>query len=752
MGSLHRLRSVVCQKTVQGPFNATFTFSETVAGFEAKDITVSNAKVGKFSGKGKVYTALITPVKSGKVVIDVGAKVAKDAAGNGNVAAKQVTTLFDAIAPSVAISGVPKAVQGPFSATFTFSEDVTGFEVKNITVSNAKVGKFSVKSKKVYTALITPVKSGKVTIDVGAKVAKDAAGNGNVAARQITTVFDVKAPKDVIAPTVAISGVAKTVKGPFSATFTFSEDVGGFAAGDITVSNAKVGKLSVKSKKVYTALITPVKPGKVTIDVGAKVAKDAAGNGNVAAKQVTTLFDAKAPKDVIAPSVAIGGVAKSVKGPFSATFTFSEAVTGFEAKDITVLNAKVGKFSVKSKKVYKALITPTKPGKVTIDVGAKVAKDAAGNGNIAARQVTTNYIDVKLVRSRTQRVISNFMSRRADQITASDPDISERLTGSRGTGAVNPFNFSGNGTFKNNQVRFSTSLRQTLHAQEAKKAAKRDELLTPGAFGYDNSKSTYQGLSENGFDVWTKGQWGQVSSDQTKSDLGLLHVGADYRFNSDLVVGLLGQVDWVKEKDASQQYSASGRGWLLGPYMAARLHQNLLFDGRVGWGLSSNQFSPLGTYTDKSSSERWLVKGQLTGDFKWNSWQLQPQLGVVYYSEEQKAYRDSLGILIPGQQVSLGRFTFGPKVSSQFEMPNGMVVSPYLSMKGIWDFDKAETVNLETGLAASTSGDLRGRAEGGLTLEMPSGITLQGSGFYDGIGDRNLEAYGGSVEFTVPLH
>ena len=42
---------------------------------------------------------------------------------------------------------------------------------------------------------------------------------------------------DLVAPTVAISGVPPTSGAPFTATFTFSEPVYGFAAGDIAAGN-----------------------------------------------------------------------------------------------------------------------------------------------------------------------------------------------------------------------------------------------------------------------------------------------------------------------------------------------------------------------------------------------------------------------------------------------------------------------------------------------------------------------------------
>ena len=93
----------------------------------------------------------------------------------------------------------------------------------------------------------------------------------------------------------------------------------------------------------------------------------------------------------------------------------------------------------------------------------------------------TNTVRIKLdptyISTRTQRVIANFVSRRADQITASDPDLVNRLTACGGT---TPFEVSGTGNIDNNQFSFATSLNQIANAQQAKKAKQHTELMGLG--------------------------------------------------------------------------------------------------------------------------------------------------------------------------------------------------------------------------------------------------------------------------------
>ena len=228
--------------------------------------------------------------------------------------------------------------------------------------------------------------------------------------------------------------------------------------------------------------------------------------------------------------------------------------------------------------------------------------------------------------------------------------------------------------------------------------------------------------------------------------------GIDYRLSSGFLFGLLAQFDWADESDDIKNIAAQGHGWMVGPYTVVRLGENLIFDGRVAWGRSDNEVDPIGFYHDDFSTTRWLARARLTGDLQLAGFSVQPHVGIIYFEEDQKAYRDSLGILIPSQDVSLGRLTFGPRIATHFLAPNDTIISPYIELKGIWDFDKANIVDLDTGIPTSQTDELRARVEGGISIVLPNGWSIKGEGFYDGIGADDLDAYGGSAKVTVPLN
>ena len=189
--------SVVLSTTASDPTNVspipvTATFSESVTGFAIGDITVTNGVASNLAGSGAVYTFDVTPSSNGLVSIDVDADVAIDTSGNGNTAAATLSITYDTESPSVELSTTssdPTNVS-PIPVTATFSEDVTGFELSDITVTNGVASNLA-GSGAVYTFDVTPFSNGLVSVDVDADVAQDAAGNGNTAADTLSRTVNV---------------------------------------------------------------------------------------------------------------------------------------------------------------------------------------------------------------------------------------------------------------------------------------------------------------------------------------------------------------------------------------------------------------------------------------------------------------------------------------------------------------------------------------------------------------------------------
>ena len=373
---------------VGGAFEVTIRFSESVRGFTLADISVSNGTASDLNRvSSRSYTVKITPEETGEVRVEVRSNVARDGAGNGNRAAEPLVIEADLTGPEVAIaSEAMGTVNGAFEVTIAFSEEVTGFEQSDISVSNGTASNFNSVSAQTYTVTVTPEETGEVRVEVGSNAARDGPGNGSRAAEPLVIEADLTGPEVAIA-----SEAMGAVNGAFEVTISFSEEVTGFEQSEILVTNGLVTRLS-GSGGSYTAEITPAASGEVTVEVGAAVAEDGVGNGN----EVAEPFSIEA--DLERPEVTIKGPTEPVPvgaGGFEVKIAFSEPVAGFESEDIQVDNGTVASLTEVRSSEYLATIGPARGGQpVVVRVPENVAEDEAGNGNRAAEPFE---VEAKLV-------------------------------------------------------------------------------------------------------------------------------------------------------------------------------------------------------------------------------------------------------------------------------------------------------------------------------------------------------------------
>ena len=510
------------------PFTATFTFSEAVTGFAVGDITLTNASVSSFTVTSTtVYTALVTPTASGTVTVDVSANAAQDAVGNGNTAATRASSTYAPPAITI-VAGTSPVTEGT-SAVFTLSRagSTTAALTVNVTVSetggdmvaasnegdqtvtflaNAATATLSVTTRpdnvdeanSVVTATIsadtgspagysvgtpssamvtvedndtrdvtvsttaltvnegttgtytvvlgsqptasvtvTPSRTGSSDVtfspatltfttstwntvqEVTVTVAQDsdavndsatishAVTGGDyagVTVESVVVTVDDDETADTTAPRVASIVREAPTSSPTNADsltwrVTFSETVLNVDAADFAVSGTTATVTAVAAVSGVTGAYDVTASGGDLASVSATVTlaissshniRDGASNA-LSNTAPTGTNDNSYVVDNTAPTVAISGLPSASDAPFTATFTFSEAVTGFAVGDITLTNASVSSFTVTSTTVYTALVTPTASGTVTVDVPANAAQDAAGNGNTAAPRASSTY-------------------------------------------------------------------------------------------------------------------------------------------------------------------------------------------------------------------------------------------------------------------------------------------------------------------------------------------------------------------------
>ncbi len=466
------------------------------------------------------------------------------------------------------------------------------------------------------------------------------------------------------------------------------------------------------------------------------------------------------PTDTTAPSVEILGAPAVIFGvdPFDVTIEFSEDVLNFVAGDVSVTKGSVTGFTVVDGNTFIATITPTGAGEVTIEVAAAVAKDAAGNDNTAATPVTIGNTIVE----DTQKDIASFMLNKASQILSNQPDLTGFLHGTNSGGGGGPLGYLGiNGNDDNMDFSFSSSLSKVdrARAESLQQLATRrvSDAHSALTFAAEAPNAAYgEGLAGNGYmptrkyDIWTQIYGSTTSAGDSDSTFWIGYLGAHYFVTPDMIIGGLVQLDWADEDNGSTGSSADGQGWMIGPYIAGRITgTGLNYEARASWGQSSNNVSPLGTYTDAFETERWLASFKLNGNYKLDSVTFRPSVSVSYFEEEQKSYTDSLTNTIPSQTVSLGEVRFGPEFVQNIALADGSLLQPSIGVSGIWNFGVDGGANTQS--YALGTNDLRARVNAGFSLSNPNDMVFSASAFYDGLGIEDYESMGGRATLSIPI-
>ncbi|MBW4960643.1 Ig-like domain-containing protein [Sulfitobacter sp. CW3] len=666
-----------------GTQTAVITLSEASTDFVLADLTLTNA-TATLSGSGTSYTAVLTPSSDGEVKLSVGAGKFSDAAGNANTASNEVSSTADLTAPTVSIAAFTGAANGTQTAVITLSEASTDFVLADLTLTNATATLSG--SGTSYTAVLTPSSDGEVKLSVGAGKFSDAAGNANTASNEVSSTADLTAP------TVSIAAFTGAANGTQTAVIILSETSTDFVLADLSLTNA-TATLS-GSGTSYTAVLTPVADGAVKLSVAAATFTDAAGNANTASNEVTTTYDGTAP------TVSISTSATAVSGAttLNVVVKFSEDVTGFEASDVVVANGSVNSVTG-SGADYVARITATGSGDTTVSVPAGAATDLAGNSSQASNTVTIQNSVVE----KTQKIIAQVLQSRASQLISSQPNLSGFLSGS-GSGGFNMVVTQAGGNF---------------HFVSA-----------PG--------------TESGLWVRVNGTWTNEETRETKYVFGAL--GHHFAVSPNILIGGMVEFDFISQQDGAE--TVEGQGWLAGVYVVTRVPNHPLFiDGRLLYGQTINDVSPIGTYTDTFETERWLAQVNVSGELQFHATTLIPSVQLAYTTDDQAAYTDGLGNMIPSQGIEIWQAAIGLDIRHDVALQNSKAS---LELTGGIAAIGASTrgAGNSSGVTPSYEG-IRARLNMGANYTMENGARLTLETFYDGIGVSSYESYGVQVGFNL---
>ncbi|AZD05626.1 Fibronectin type III domain protein [Pseudomonas chlororaphis] len=347
----------------------TITFSEAVSGFTNADLSIANGTLSAVSSSdgGITWTATFTPtvgIADASNLITLNNTGVSDVAGNtGSGTTNSNNYSIDTVLPTATIVVADNALRiGETSlVTITFSEAVSGFDNSDLTVANGTLSAVSSSDGGItWTATFTPSTSitdatNLITLDnSGVTNASGNAGSGTTDSNNYA--IDTVRPTATIVVADSALGVGQTS----TVTITFSEAVTGFTLADLTVANGTLSGLSTSDNITYTATLTPtagITDNSNLITLDNTGITDGAGNaGSGTTDSNNYAIDSLRPNAtiVLSDSTLKAGETSVV------TITFSEAVSGFDNSDLTVVNGTLSAVSSSDGGItWTATFTPT---------------------------------------------------------------------------------------------------------------------------------------------------------------------------------------------------------------------------------------------------------------------------------------------------------------------------------------------------------------------------------------------------------
>jgi gliding motility-associated-like protein len=427
----------------------TVSFNENIAatGTPAIPVTIGSTTVQATYAAGSGTSALTFryTVQAGEIDMDgiaVGSALAlnggtlKDGLGNDAALALNNTgntsnVFVLAIRPTVNVSGAV-SMTAPWTATITFSHAVMGFTLADITLTNATASNLQTTDNITYTALISPVTEGGVSIEIPGGAAQDVAGNQNLPSNRLSYYYDPNPPVitsvevpangyyrqgDVLNFAINWSEAVRNNVTPTSLTLPViigsstvqAAYTGGFNSNRITFAyTVQPGDRDLDGIQLGAALLLPT-TGEHFTDLSGNAANLTLNN----VASTSGVFVHTGRPDVTLTSAA----AARVNAPFTVTVIFAEAVTGFTLSDVALTNATVSNLQTTDNITYTVLVTPTADGPVSISIPADVAVNVAGNGNNASATPITRTYDA------TPPVIAAGLSFTVSQFSAAGTTV-----------------------------------------------------------------------------------------------------------------------------------------------------------------------------------------------------------------------------------------------------------------------------------------------------------------------------------------
>jgi hypothetical protein len=221
--------------------------------------------------------------------------------------------------------------------------------------------------------------------------------------------------------------------------------------------------------------------------------------------------------------------------------------------------------------------------------------------------------------------------------------------------------------------------------------------------------------------------------------------GVARKLTPDVLVGVFSGYEYLKYDVAALDGSMKGKGGSVGSFLGWRLASNVRYDVVLGYTRMSYS-AATSTATGSFHGDRWIASTGLTGNYRVDSYIVEPSANVYTVWERQSAWTDSLGTAQSDREFSAGRVSAGAKLIRPWSSGD-INVTPYAGFYGDWRFSSDNA--LAGGQPIVGIGDgWSGRVTSGVTFTGRTGLSVALGGECGGIG-ASYKVWTGNARATL---
>jgi outer membrane autotransporter protein len=252
--------------------------------------------------------------------------------------------------------------------------------------------------------------------------------------------------------------------------------------------------------------------------------------------------------------------------------------------------------------------------------------------------------------------------------------------------------------------------------------------------------------------VWLDGSYTDIEDSQPlrafDSDQSAFVAGLDGMGSGGILFGALFSYGTSDTRDFFVPGTSSADSSSVGPYIGAKLTDNIVFDASFLYTWSDNSSRDATGVTADYDGENWNLNANLTGYWYAGNWRHSPSLGISYSETRDDGYVNSIAVVYPAETSRTGVLTFGTTAAYTIRLDDTRSVEPYVTVEGEWEFENSVSPAIFTGPRQDTR-NFDARVEAGLEMALMANVALSLRGEVGGLARKRYRTLSGGGHLSV---